>query len=518
MHLSRSESLVDLFGSVARENSESISVAGGGESITYGELDRRSDGLARRIRALAPGGPVFVGVVADRSPGSVVGMMAILKAGHAYVPLDPYYPLERLHYLLDDAQVSLVVGPRDITESFAPQHLGVLDPREIPREAAPEAAPEETAGVSDVRIAGSDPAYMIYTSGSTGNPKGCVVTHANVLSMLRAALPLFDVSADDRWSIFHSMSFDFSVWELWGAFAKGGRATLVPADATQTPEAFIDFLAAEKITVLNQVPSVFRHLAKAHAERPAALPALRHIIFGGEKVDLDCVRRFSLSCGNRAPEFTNMYGITEITVHATFKRLTDADFESGISSPIGRPLSNLSISIRDEHGVELPPGETGEMWITGDGVARGYHRRPDTTQKSFVRLSDEFTGTRYYRSGDLARALPGGEFEYVGRADQQVKVMGFRIELGEIEEVLKRHPYVEDAVVALVPDRTGAKSLVACFVRRIEDDQQVIRELRSYASSKLPRHMAPNRFRAFDEFPLNNSGKTDRKALMATFH
>ncbi|MGW9169993.1 amino acid adenylation domain-containing protein [Streptomyces decoyicus] len=514
MHLSRSVSLVDLFGSVARDNSESISVAGGGASITYGELDRRSDDLARRIRALTPSGPVFLGVVADRSPDSVVGMMAILKAGHAYVPLDPFYPLERLHYLLDDAQVSLVVGPRDITESFAPQHLGVLDPQEIPW----EATPEETVGVSDVRIAGSDPAYMIYTSGSTGNPKGCVVTHGNVLSMLRAALPLFDVSADDRWSIFHSMSFDFSVWELWGAFAKGSRATLVPADITQTPEAFIDFLATEKITVLNQVPSVFRHLAKAHAERPEALAALRHIIFGGEKIDLDCVRRFSLSCGNRVPEFTNMYGITEITVHATFKRLTEADFESGISSPIGQPLSNLAITIRDEHGVELPPGETGEMWITGDGVAHGYHRRPESTQKSFVRLSDEFTETRYYRSGDLARALPGGEFEYVGRADQQVKVMGFRIELGEIEEVLKRHPYVEDAVVALVPDRTGSKSLVACFVGRIEDAQQVIRELRSYASSKLPRHMAPNRFRAFGKFPLNSSGKTDRKALLATFH
>ncbi|MEU8264344.1 AMP-binding protein [Micromonospora sp. NPDC048999] len=329
------------------------------------------------------------------------------------------------------------------------------------------------------------------------------MTHRNVTALLTAALPLFAVDERDRWSLFHSISFDFSVWELWGALASGATCVLVPDDAAASPAALVDFLARERITVLSQVPSVFRSLVLAHEQAGAPPLPLRHVVFGGESVDLGVIGHFAA----RMPtvRLVNMYGITETTVHATFRELSPADLTGPVRSPIGMPLPHLSIDLRDEAGARVPDGQPGEMWVGGDGVAAGYLHRPDLTAERFVTVD----GRRCYRSGDLARRLPDGALEYLGRTDQQVKLRGFRIEPGEIEAVLRDHPQVRDAAVTVITTPAGGQFLTACVVATTDE----LPDLRAHAARTLPRHMVPQRYVSVPELPLTPSGKLDRAAL-----
>jgi len=345
-------------------------------------------------------------------------------------------------------------------------------------------------------------AYVIYTSGSTGRPKGVVVTHANVMRLMDATDAWYRFGARDVWTLFHSYAFDFSVWELWGALFYGGALVVVPYDVSRSPEELYELLCEEGVTVLNQTPSAFRQLI--HVAGKGNL-ALRYVIFGGEALDLASLEPWLDRHGDDAPQLINMYGITETTVHVTYRRIRLDDVKRRLGSVIGVPIPDLEMYLLDERLAPVPTGAIGEIFVGGAGVARGYLRRPGLTAARMI--ANPFRQGRLYRTGDLARRLPGGELEFAGRADEQVKVRGFRIELPEIEAVLSEHDAVADVVVIARDER-----LTAYVVPRGALD---IPDLRRHASAKLPDYMVPGAFVLLDCLPLTPSGKLNRQALPA---
>ncbi|HEX7772769.1 MAG TPA: amino acid adenylation domain-containing protein, partial [Pyrinomonadaceae bacterium] len=313
------------------------------------------------------------------------------------------------------------------------------------------------------------PCYIIYTSGSTGTPKGVVVTHENVVRLFNATQPWFNFDADDVWTLFHSYAFDFSVWELWGALLYGGRLVVVPYHVSREPGAFYQLLAQERVTVLNQTPSAFHQLMQAeqsswpnHADAPSL--ALRYVIFGGEALELQSLRPWFERHGDEQPLLVNMYGITETTVHVTYRPIRMTDLETTSGSLIGERIPDLQTYVLDPAQKPVPIGVAGELYVGGGGLARGYLQRPELTAQRFVPHPWGEAGARLYRTGDRGRFLANGDLEYLGRVDHQVKVRGFRIELGEIEAALVEHPAVHEAVVIAREDTPGDKHLVAYVV------------------------------------------------------
>ncbi|MBT2382948.1 amino acid adenylation domain-containing protein [Streptomyces sp. ISL-11] len=482
-------------------------------SLTYAETARRAGRLAARLHALLPAGAGRVGLHLRRGTDTVVAMLAVLKSGHAYVPLDPAYPAERLEFMAGDAALSLVVSDRELPAGLAGLpvvRLDEPDPVDLP-DPAPATGTDPAA-----------PAYVIYTSGSTGRPKGVQVPHRNVLALVRACDSRYALGADDVWTMFHSASFDFSVWEVWGALAHGATLVVVPEEAARSPRETLDLLVRERVTVFNVVPSVFRHLVRAVRPGTTPAPALRYVIFGGESIDVADVRAWRRAFGTDT-RFVNTYGITEATVLVTSRPLTDAELDgdpstdaaSGFALDLGEPLEGWELRVLDEDGEPVRPGGTGEIHVAGSGVALGYLGRPDLTAERFVERSvASGPPRRYYRSGDLARLLPGGVLCYAGRADDQVKINGFRIELGEVEAALRGLPGVRDLVVVKTVSRVGEPMMTACWTAAegVDPDEAAAR-LRAAALARLPRHLVPGRFVRLPELPLGPSGKTDRRAL-----
>ncbi|MER6897019.1 amino acid adenylation domain-containing protein, partial [Amycolatopsis sp. NPDC000740] len=427
-------------------------------------------------------------------------------AGAGYVPLDPALPAARIAEILADAAVDVIV-----TEPGLPATPGVTRVEVSVRNDVAATVP----GVPDPTP--SSPAYAIYTSGSTGRPKGVVVTHANVVALLRHALPLYDVRETDVWSLFHSYGFDFSVWELWGALATGAECFVVPLAVAQSPESTLRMLAERRVTVLNQVPSVFARFVDAFVSAGAPALSLRYVIFGGEAVNLAAADRFgelAAATGRRPPVLVNMYGITETTVHATWQILRP-DRDPALRSPIGRPLPHLSIAVLDQDLRPVPEGAVGELWIAGEGVAAGYLNRPGANAERFRDLDLGSGPVRHYRSGDLARLLPGGALDYRGRADDQLKVHGFRIEPGEIETVLRAEPEADDVAVTVVVAASGAPILAALAVLARGHADDVLDRLARRARAQLPDHLVPAVCVPVAALPVTASGKLDRAALPA---
>jgi amino acid adenylation domain-containing protein/non-ribosomal peptide synthase protein (TIGR01720 family) len=483
----------------------------GAETLTYGELNARANRLAHRLVALGVGPETRVGIALERSIDLVAAVLAVLKAGGGYVPLDPAYPAERIAFVLEDAEIPVLVTAADLLDRLPPFAGAVVrvdgDAAAIAGESARN--PDVAAGVDSL-------AYVIYTSGSTGRPKGVQVTHANVVRLLDATDAWFGFGADDVWTLFHSASFDFSVWEIWGALGYGGRLVIVPHLVTRSPEDFHRLLADEGVTVLSQTPSAFRQLVQADAASGAAPGALRlrWVVFGGEALDPHMLRPWMERHAHGGPRLVNMYGITETTVHVTAREITAADLERG-GSPIGAPIPDLSLYLLDRAGEPVPAGVPGELYVGGAGVARGYLHRPELTAERFVR--DPFSGdadARLYRTGDLARRRPDGELEYLGRMDHQVKIRGFRIETGEIEAALCAHPAVAAAAVLARAGMDGERRLVAYVVAGAPSAPSAA-ALRAHLSASLPEHMVPAAFVAMDALPLTENGKLDRRALPA---
>jgi amino acid adenylation domain-containing protein len=506
------ESLVDLLRLRSAEMPDAPALAIGNMLISYGRLDQLTDLAAGRLVGAGAQPGQFVGVLAQRNLESVVSLIAVLKSGAAYVPLDPEYPRDRTRFMVKDAGTELITGERRAAE-----RLELLDHRFIEQPSLDEdARPEPTRRCELPSPTADSPAYVIYTSGSTGRPKGCVITHGNVLSLLEGALPLFDFSAQDRWAVFHSLCFDFSVWEVWGAIATGATAVMVPWKIVLSPDDLIRFVQRYRITVLNQVPSIFKYTVSAHAKSGRPVLALRYVVLGGESIDLTVVRAFVEGIGAGAPVMVNMYGITENTVHSTVKFLDEPALASGSASPIGLPLPHVGAYVLDEDSVPVPPGGIGELWLSGPSVSRGYLYREDLNAERFAhfRLGPNGALVRCYRTGDLVRRDLDGELHFEGRNDEQTKLRGFRIELREIETALSSHPLISDAVV-IVTERRSEATLVAGLVCQEPVTPELAASVKAHVASAIPAYMVPRDYHRIDRIPLTPSGKRDRMAAVA---
>jgi acyl-CoA synthetase (AMP-forming)/AMP-acid ligase II/acyl carrier protein len=342
-----------------------------------------------------------------------------------------------------------------------------------------------------------------------------MVTHANVARLLSATADWFQFNEDDVWTVFHSLAFDFSVWEVWGCLLHGGRLVIVPFTVSRSPEEFYELLRKEQVTVLNQTPSAFYQLVTVDEARRSQDLALRVVVFGGEALNFKTLRPWFARHGDRKPRLINMYGITETTVHVTYREVTGADAVEGSHSLIGIPIPDLQLHLLGEDKLPVAAGQVGEIYVGGSGVARGYLNRPELNAERFLR--DPFSynpEARLYKSGDLARFLPDGELEYLGRGDDQVKIQGFRIELGEVEAAIVEHPAVREARVIAHSDAAGTKRLVAYYV--VEADIVLAtRTLSEYLSAKLPSWMMPSVYLPVPAFPLTAHGKVDYAALPA---
>ncbi|MFJ2766914.1 non-ribosomal peptide synthase/polyketide synthase [Streptomyces sp. NPDC087300] len=476
---------VDIFEAQARRTPNATAVLGGDEQLTYAELERRANRLAHLLIERGVGPERLVALALPRSPGMIVALLAVLKAGGAYLPVDATYPRRRIDFMLDDAAPVLLVTTADIGRDFdAPADSPADGPSYAPdvptgteaRHTTPrlivdaddtlaalQALPDTPP--SAPRALASNPCYVIYTSGSTGTPKGVLVTHRNVVRLFESIGQRLPLTADDTWTLFHSTSFDFSVWEIWGALLHGGRLVVVPYETSRSPVDFLRLLVDERVTMLSQTPSAFQGLLRADREHPVLGDALRlrAVVFGGEALDLGSLTPWYERHDDRAPLLVNMYGITETTVHVTYRELDRAQAVAGAGSAIGVPLADLDAHVLDEELRPVTDGVTGELYVAGVGLARGYLDRPGLTAGRFV-ACPHGTGQRMYRTGDLVRRDAEGQLEFVGRADDQVKIRGFRIELGEVESAVAEHPGVAGAAVIARADQAGEQRLIGYVV------------------------------------------------------
>ena len=518
-------------------------------SLTYRVLNERANRLAHRLMQKGVRAETRVGIAVERSVEMIVGLLAILKAGGAYVPLDPDYPPSRLAHIMADSGMQLLLTQDKLLAEPGDNGMPALQTVLFED---PSIALECSDNPGIVTHPGNL-AYVLYTSGSTGVPKGVQVTHGNVTRLLERTRPWFHFGAEDVWTQFHSFAFDFSVWEIFGALCSGGRLVMVPYWVSRTPDAFHALLQKERVTVLNQTPSAFGNLIPLVVAHGSA-GALRTVIFGGEALDPQRLSDWMDAFGDQVPALVNMYGITETTVHVTYRPIVRADTATH-RSPMGRAIADLGLYVLDGALNRVPVGVVGELYVTGDGLARGYQHRADLTAERFVADPFDAAGGRMYRTGDLVRWTPDGQLEYVGRADHQVKIRGFRIELGEIEAQLLRQPEVREALVMARPSDGGSRLVAYVSLkqglsagqpgepaeeRRLVPERQAVSAaaeqtaehpviqmservsdtlqdaallLRQRLDEVLPAHMVPAAIVVMDALPLNANGKVARNAL-----
>jgi amino acid adenylation domain-containing protein len=493
----------------AQRSPNAIAVSEPGRGLSYAELDTLATALARRLLDAGLQRGELVAITLDRSIEVVVAILAVLKAGGAYLPIDPAVPEERQRFIRTDAAARFT-----LTASKYAALLSGYDGRVFLLDQAdqdPAGKDACGAGVLLPAVTGTDLAYVIYTSGSTGKPKGVMVEHRHVARLFTSAEQHFSFSSQDVWTLFHSYAFDFSVWEIWGALLYGARLVIVPHDVARAPSEFARLLIDEQVTVLNQTPTAFSNLI------PELLAcdsrgALRYVVFGGEALETRRLRGWFDRFGDQSPALVNMYGITETTVHVTYKLLSAQDAIDGLND-IGTPLADLTLHVLNERRKPVPPGVTGELYVGGAGVTRGYLNRPELTAERFV-AHPSLPGEVLYRTGDLARRLDNGALAYMGRNDGQVKLRGFRIELGDIERQMVAHPAVEAAVVVLAGE-DDTRQLVAYLVLAGDAGPDWKQELYRHLSAAVPDYMIPGSVVALERLPLTENGKVDRRALPA---
>lgn len=487
---------------LARANPNAIAVSDPNGKLTYRELEKKTNQLAAYLRTRGVGRGERVGLCLSRSSRMLVAALAVLKAGGVYVPIDPDSPADRIAYLCEDAQLKLYVFETGGAGSVNGKNSIPL--AELLRHSA--ALSDEPQ--AERRLSIDDPAYMIYTSGSTGRPKGVLVSHRNVQALLGAVQREFALGTSDVWSLFHSFAFDFSVWEAWGALLTGARVHVVPYEVSRNPDSFIELVNEQRITVLSQTPSAFGQLM-AHERQKLIGPHLRFVIFGGEALDA----RSLLPWFDRHPEtqcrLINMFGITETTVHVTATEIRRIHALTG-SRTVGKPIDGWGIYVLGPDQSVLPPGVDGEIYVSGSGVALGYHNKPELNQQRF--LADLLGQGRMYRSGDKGRLLPNGELLHLGRLDNQIKLRGFRIELDEIRNVLLRCRGVE-AAAALFTQRDTADAATARIDAYVVMNEGSLRDVWSQAMQLLPEYMLPSSIARVSSMPLTHNGKLNTKKL-----
>ena len=487
----------DLVEEQARRSPDAPAVIFRGQALTYRELDEKAARLAHRLRQLGAGPEKVVAICADRSLEMMVGLLGILKSGAAYLPMDPSYPVERLQFVLEDSKAALLLVPQKIQDRFAA--AGV---RTVLIDSDGEDAPPESPGSVESR----DLAYVIYTSGSTGKPKGVMVEHGNVINFF-AGMDRILGNEPGVWLAVTSMSFDISVLELFWPLARGGTV-VIQNDADRLAPGEYGIASQIRncgITHMQCTPSLARLLA-LNRECLESMGSLKKLILGGEPLSPALVGQLRHTV--RA-DILNLYGPTETTIWSSAYPVRGDE----ATIPIGRPIANTSLYVLDEELRNVPIGDPGELFIGGRGVARGYLGKPELTTERF--LANPFQGDssgRIYRTGDLARYRDDGNVEFLGRVDNQVKILGFRIEPEEIENVLGQHPCVSAAVVVAVDLSSGEKELIGYAVPKVPDSITVA-ELRIYLQRRLPAHMVPAGLSILDALPTTPNGKADRKSL-----
>lgn len=505
-----SKSVVQDFEAVAARFPDAVALSFESETATYSELNRRANQIAHQLLAARVSRDMRVAICLERSIDLVAAIVGVMKARGAYVPLEPNCPTERLRSMMEQAEPRAIITSEASLHHFAWTSVPIIC---VDRDRAMLAS--ERDHNPSLGNHPSDLAYVIFTSGSTGRPKGVGVTHENLARLFSSTEDWYGFGRSDVWTLFHSCSFDFSVWELWGALRYGGRLVIVPYSISRSPDRFLQLIEREGVTVLNQTPSAFRQLVDADAAAPADLSRLRLVIFGGEALDQPSLRAWTDRRGDQQPALVNMYGITETTVHVTYRPIRSEDL-AGVRTRIGVQLPDLDLHLLDPSSLELvPDGTVGEICVGGAGVARGYLNRPDLSATRFVpNPFGDRTGATLYRSGDLARRRNDGDLEYLGRADDQVKVRGFRIEPAEIETALLDHPSVHATAVLLETSSGGDRRLLAYVVPQ-PNGRVDVAALREHLRDRLPEYMIPAGFAVIDALPLNENGKLDRRRLPA---
>ncbi len=475
---------------------EKVAVAAGKQVLSYRELNRRANQLAHYLQTLGVRSNVLVGLCVERSVDMVVGLLGILKAGGAYVPMDSTYPLERIAFMLEDSQAPVLVTQKRLPLQFPPSvQIVYLD------DDATMLAQQETTDPA-CAISGEDLAYAIYTSGSTGRPKGVLITHESLLNLVCWHRSDFEVTAADRATQFASPAFDATGWELWPYLTAGASVYLPDEETRLSPPLLRDWLVKQQITI-SFLPTILAE-SMVQMEWPRTT-SLRYLLTGA-----DMLQHYPPASLPFA--FINNYGPTEATVVATSGQIFPEEHPVG-PPPIGRPIANTQIYILDEQLRPVPDGESGELYIGGTGLAKGYLNRPDLTAERFINAPFE-PGQRLYRTGDLVRYLPDGQIAFLGRADHQIKLRGYRIEPNEIVSVLNAHPAIQASVVIAREDIPGDKRLVA-YVVLMPDSSISTNALRETLAQYLPDYMIPSAFVQVETVPQTSNGKVDRAALPA---
>jgi len=497
------KTIVDCFEEQVSKSADRIAVIFKEERISYRELDEKVNQLAHYLRKNQVKEGTYVGLCLERSTAMIIAMLAIIKAGGTYVPIDPDYPQDRIDYILDDAALKIIVCQDNCSAQFQNKLVLILNLDTLSQEIEKESRAQPV-----VQLKPEHSLYIIYTSGSTGNPKGVIIEHKNLVRLFFNEGNLFDFSEKDVWTLFHSFCFDFSVWEMYGALLFGGTLLIVDKATARDPQKFSNLLQEKQVTVLNQTPSAFYSLQEFY--NPTLIGnSIRYVIFGGEALNVSRLGKWKAVYPES--KLINMFGITETTVHVTYKEITEKDIESGVSN-VGFAIPTLECLILDEDKNYVPLGVSGEIYVGGAGVARGYLNRPALTAERFVKNPYGTSASdQLYKSGDLGMRLSDGSIQYLGRIDDQVKIRGHRIELGEIEYTLNQHKNVAQSICLVKEEIDNSKRLIAFVIAKSGYMQK---NIDTYLQEKLPEYMIPSGVVAMDAFPLTGNGKVDKKAIL----
>lgn len=497
----KDKTVTDIFEDQVLKTPHNIAVKINNEEITYEDLNNLANRLAYTLKKYNISANVPVAIRLNKSINMIVAIIAVIKSGGCYLPIDLSYPKERIDFMLKDSNCKLLITNSLHVSDFK------LDPDiQIINVDDSDSFSDNVSNLPKENLP-SDNIYIIYTSGSTGTPKGVVLSHLNVVRLLKNDKFLFDFNDNDVWTMFHSIAFDFSVWEMYGALLYGGKLILVPENVSKDPFLFRTLLKNEGVTILNQTPTFFYNLMDVELLQKESDLKVRYIIFGGE----DLKPRLIKAWKDKYPftKLINMYGITETTVHVTFRELTSEDLLS--TDPIiGKPIPTLKVYIMDENQKLMPYGVEGEICVAGLGICKGYLNRPELNKLKFVN-NPYIEGELLYRSADSGYLDYDNNLHYIGRIDNQVKVRGFRVELGEIESKLLKHPNIAKCVVC--PHRDDKDNFLVAYIVTKKDISSY--ELKDYIRRLVPTYMVPNHFVMLKELPLTSNGKVDRKKLVS---
>jgi len=507
---SKTDRLEEAFKRIARKYPRRIAISHNSIGLTYEELDDLSDKLAKYICSIKKTESKFIGLLMIRSTDMIIGMLGILKAGFAYVPIDPVNsPEERLNYYVSEAKLDLVLSNTNqniknvdvinINEEFFNKKISSLKMR-------------ETHFVKKTNTA-----YVIFTSGTTGKPKGVLIEHCNVVELFQNSNSFFGFTKDDIWTLFHSFSFDFSVWETWGAFLFGGELVIVPNAVSKNVARFYNFIKENKITILSQTPQALINLSKIDQTIESRLSSLKYIILGGEKVNLKVIESW-IDKYSFSPKIINGYGVTEATIFTTFKEFKKEDFLNMDLSPIGHPVNGSSVLLINDKGEV---GNHGEIHISGYGVSNGYLNREELTKEKFVNRELNGEKIRVYKTGDIA-FRENGQLYYINRSDNQIKFHGYRIELEEIEKVILNHPKIIKSIVIVIKIENYKDKLISFLETsqklKEHEKKKLIGEVKTIAKIYLPFYMIPSDYIILNNLPLTVNGKVDIKKLKETIN